>query len=52
MPLIWWVDPARRNVAVYRHGRLAAEVDEGGELDREDVLPGFRMPVAEIFAEG
>ena len=49
--LVWWVDPARRTVAVYRDGQLVAELGEGDELDGGDVLPGFRLPVAEIFAE-
>ena len=51
VPLVWWVDPARRTVAVYREGHLAAELGEGDVLAGEDVLPGFRVPVAEIFAE-
>jgi Uma2 family endonuclease len=51
VPLVWWVDPKRRTVAVHRQGRLVAELDEGDELDGEDVLPGFRLPVAAIFAE-
>ena len=49
--LVWWVDPARRTVAVYLAGRLAAELGEGDELDGGDVLPGFRLAVTEIFAE-
>jgi Uma2 family endonuclease len=51
VPLVWWVDPARRVVAVYRQGRLVAELSEGDELDGEDVLPEFRLPIAQIFAE-
>lgn len=50
VPLIWWVNPARRTVAVYRDGELVAELGEGDELDGEDVLPGLRLPVAKIFA--
>lgn len=51
VPLVWWVDPDRRTVAVYRDGELAAELGEGDELDGADVLPGFRLPVTEIFAD-
>lgn len=51
VPLVWWVDPSRRTVEVHRHGQLIAELREGDELDGEDVLPGFRLPVSEIFAE-
>ena len=50
VPLIWWVDPERRTVAVYRHGELVAELGDGEVLDGEDILPGFRLAVAEIFA--
>ena len=50
MPLVWWVDPACRTVAVYRDGQFIAALGEGDELDGGDVLPGLRFPVAEIFA--
>lgn len=50
VPLIWWVDSKRRTVSVYRDGELVAELGEGDELDGEDVLPGFRLLVAELFA--
>ncbi|MEA2514875.1 MAG: hypothetical protein QOJ59_4364 [Thermomicrobiales bacterium] len=49
VPLIWWVDPKRRMVTVYRHGELTAELGEGETLDGEDVLPGFTLPVSAIF---
>jgi Uma2 family endonuclease len=51
VPLVWWVDPARRMVAVYRDGELVAELGEGDELDGEPVLPGFRLPIPDIFVE-
>lgn len=51
VPLVWWVDPRQRTVEVHRHGQLVAKLHEGDELDGEDVLPGFRLPVAEIFSE-
>jgi Uma2 family endonuclease len=51
VPLVWWVHPKRRTVAVYRDGELAAELGEGDDLDGGNVLPGFRLPVAEIVAE-
>ncbi|MGH2531750.1 MAG: Uma2 family endonuclease [Thermomicrobiales bacterium] len=50
VPLVWWVHPKRRTVAVYHGGQLVAELREGDELDGGDVLPGFGLPVAEIFA--
>jgi Uma2 family endonuclease len=49
VPLLWWVDPQLRTVTVYRHGVLAAELREGDVLDGDDVLPGFTLPVSQIF---
>jgi Uma2 family endonuclease len=49
VPLLWWVDPNRRAVGVYRTGEFAAELGEGDTLDGEDILPGFTLPVSEIF---
>jgi Uma2 family endonuclease len=51
VPLVWWVYPDRRTVRVFQDGVLGAELGEGDVLDGGDVLPGFRLPVAEIFAE-
>lgn len=51
VPLTWCVNSDRRTVAVFRHGEFVAELGEGDDLDGGDVLPGFRLPVAEIFAE-
>ena len=50
VPLVWWVDPERRTVAVDRDGRLAAELGEDDELEGGEVLPGLRLAVADIFA--
>jgi Uma2 family endonuclease len=52
VPLVWWVYPERRIVAVYRDGSLAGEFGEGAELDGGEVIPGFRLGVSEIFATG
>jgi len=49
VPLIWWIDPDERRVRVYRHGKFVAELGGGDVLDGEDILPGFRLPVASIF---
>jgi Uma2 family endonuclease len=48
--MVWVVDPDDRTVVVYRsldEGRL---LHETATLDGEDVLPGFRCPVAEFFS--
>jgi Uma2 family endonuclease len=49
VPLVWWFDPEKRRVRVYRRGQFVAELDEGDVLDGEDILPGFRLPVTSIF---
>jgi len=51
VPLVWWVDPTCRVVTVYRDGNLDRAYGENDELDGGEVLPGFRLAVAEIFAE-
>jgi Uma2 family endonuclease len=51
VPLVWWIYPNRRSVVVFRGGQQVAELGEGDELDGDPILPGFRLPVAEIFAE-
>ena len=48
--LAWVVDRRTRTVAVHRGGVGPAVVlGEGDALDGEDVLPGFSMPLAELF---
>ena len=47
--LVWVVHPRRRTVTVYHPDGSARVLHEGDELDGEDVLPGFRLPVAAIF---
>ncbi|MGH2532874.1 MAG: Uma2 family endonuclease [Thermomicrobiales bacterium] len=49
VPLVWWVDPARRAVTVHRLGHPVVDLHQGDELDGADILPGFRLPVADIF---
>ena len=47
---VWVVDPHTRRVSVYR-GREAAVLKEADALAGGDLLPGFSLPVAEIFAK-
>ena len=48
--LLWLVDPDRRTVAVHEPGREPRLLGEGEELDGGEVLPDFRVTVAELFA--
>jgi Uma2 family endonuclease len=49
VPLVWWVDPRTRSVTVRRVGAEPVTLTQGDELDGEDILPGFRLAVFEIF---
>jgi Uma2 family endonuclease len=48
--LVWLVDPAERTVTVFRPDAALKLLGEGDTLDGGDVLPGFSVPVADIFA--
>jgi Uma2 family endonuclease len=48
--LVWAIYPRTRTVVVHRAGRNPLTLDEGDTPDGEAVVPGFRLPVAELFA--
>jgi Uma2 family endonuclease len=48
--MVWVVNPQWRSVSVYRAGPAIRTLTEKDELTGEDVLPGFRCRVGEIFA--
>jgi Uma2 family endonuclease len=48
--LIWIIDPERRAVRVHRADGTELLRSEHDDIDGEDVLPGFRLPVAQLFA--
>lgn len=50
VPLLWVIYPASRYAAVYRADGSARVLREDEELDGETVLPGFRLPLADLFA--
>jgi Uma2 family endonuclease len=49
--LVWKADPILRLVEVRRRGRPPQTLHIGDVLDGENVIPGFRLPVARIFRE-
>jgi Uma2 family endonuclease len=49
--LVWEIDPAARTVAVYTAADQATTLGEADTLDGGAVLPGFTLPVKELFAE-
>jgi Uma2 family endonuclease len=48
-PLIWIVHPATRSVLVYRDGARLGRLKAEDELTGEDMIPGFRCRVADLF---
>lgn len=49
IPLLVMVYPDRRMIRVYRRGSEPEDLGIGEILDGGDVLPGFQLPVADIF---
>jgi Uma2 family endonuclease len=47
--LIWVVRPERQAVIVYAPDREPMELGIADELDGEDIVPGFRLPISQIF---
>jgi len=47
--LVWVVDPETRQAHVFRPGKPVAILEAHEALSGEDVLPGFTLPLAEIF---
>lgn len=52
VPLVWVAWPMRQVVDVFRPDRPVQELGVGAVLDGEEILPGFRLPVADIFLTG
>ena len=50
VPLIWLVDPEKETLTVIASGRPVAVLKPEDILDGGDVLPGFSVSVADIFA--
>ena len=48
-PLGWLVHPYRKTVDVYRPGRPPEKRAPGDMLEGDPILPGYVLPVAEIF---
>jgi Uma2 family endonuclease len=48
--LIWVIFPESRSALVSRRGHPVRELSENDSLDGEDVLPGFSLSLAALFA--
>jgi len=49
--LAWVIDPRTRTARAYETADQFTAVDEGGALVGGDVLPGFELPLKDVFAE-
>jgi Uma2 family endonuclease len=49
VPLVWVVNPRSHAVMVYRLDGSVSRLRAGDELSGENILPGFRCPVQELF---
>lgn len=49
VPLVWVVNLKLRTVMVYRGDGSVSRLRESDELSGEEVIPGFRCPVRDIF---
>lgn len=47
--LVWVAQPRTRTVYVFQPGGIARVVGPGGTLDGGDVLPGFALPLADLW---
>lgn len=49
--LVWVVDPRPRTVLVHRPRATPVHLDVTAELGAGDVIPGFRVPVRDLFPD-
>ena len=49
--LVWIIHPYSRTVSIYRlaNGLVAQAIGLSGELEGEDVIPGFTLKISDIF---
>ena len=48
---VWALDPVEKQVHVCRRGHTAAVLGSGQVLRDDDTLPGFEIPILELFTE-
>lgn len=48
--LVWYIDPRTRTAVVYTGVEQSVALTEADALDGGDVLPGFSLPLRELFA--
>lgn len=48
--LVWYIDPKKRSAQVFTSPDKFTTLDSTGVLDGGTILPGFRLPLADVFA--
>ena len=48
--LVWVINPKRKRVTVYCAPRSVTILEVDDELDGQDVVPGFKCRVADLFS--
>lgn len=48
--LVWLVDPKKQTLTVFRPDGESTALTINDQIDGEDVVPGFRLPLAKLFA--
>jgi len=48
---VWVADPGARTVTAYEPGKEPEVFHEGDTLTAGELIPGFEVPVAEVFEE-
>lgn len=46
---VWVIDPKRQRVTIWKSDLTVQELQTGETLDGGEVLPGFQVPVADLF---
>ena len=49
--IVWLIDPFSKSITVCRANQAVRKLEMGDILKAERVIPGFHVPVAELFAE-
>ena len=49
--LVWYIDPQTRSATIYTSVDKSQHVKEQGTLTGGDVLPGFELSLAKLFAQ-
>jgi Uma2 family endonuclease len=49
--LVWYIDPQTRSAKAYTAEDRCVELSESQSLSGGDVLPGFELPLKELFAK-